>query len=83
MQAHITCLSDLPRCAGGWKYCRNGQCFPLLEAEAKERQLATLKQGVEIPVTERIPERDRGEARDKAAEIAQGWTQQAPESTAY
>jgi hypothetical protein len=39
------------------------------EAEAaRERQLATLKKGDEKPVPESFPEREKGEARDKAAE---------------
>lgn len=41
--------------------------LPLLEQQAKERQTATLKRGTETPVTERIPERDNGEAREHAA----------------
>jgi N6-adenosine-specific RNA methylase IME4 len=41
--------------------------LPLYEAEARERQLARLKQGAEAPVPENIPERGKGEAREKAA----------------
>lgn len=40
--------------------------LPLLEAEAKERQLSTLKHNTD---KEKIPERDKGQARDKAAAI--------------
>jgi hypothetical protein len=43
--------------------------LPLLEKEARERQLAVLKKGREIPVTEIIPEREHGEARVHAARI--------------
>lgn len=41
--------------------------LPLLEKEAKERQSASLKRGGQIPVREKIPEQDKGRARDVAA----------------
>ncbi len=40
---------------------------PMFAAEARERQRANLKQGGEIPVPAKLPERERGEAREKAA----------------
>jgi len=40
--------------------------LPMLEAQARKRQLAQLKQGNETPVPEKIPERE-GEAREQAA----------------
>ena len=40
--------------------------LPFFEAEAKERQLSTLKQN--SPVPEIIPEQDKGETREKAAQ---------------
>lgn len=39
------------------------------EAQAKERQVAGLKQGDKPPVKERIPERDKGQSRDKVGEV--------------
>ena len=43
-----------------------GFVLPMLEAQARKRQLAQLKQGNETPVPEKIPERE-GEAREQAA----------------
>ena len=40
---------------------------PIFAEEAKRRQLETLKQGSELPDKENLPERDYGQARDKAA----------------
>src|SRR5262249_12325190 len=42
--------------------------LPLLEQEARERQLATLKHG-SAPVTEKIPAREKGEAREHAGKL--------------
>jgi hypothetical protein len=44
--------------------------LPFYEEEARERQVATLKQGTESPVTEKIQEREKGEAAEKAAAAA-------------
>jgi N6-adenosine-specific RNA methylase IME4/ParB-like chromosome segregation protein Spo0J len=43
----------------------------MFEAEAKKRQLATLKRGKEAPapVKENLPERDKGQSRDHAGEM--------------
>ncbi len=46
--------------------CLATDILPLLEEEARKRQLASLRQNQQ-PVPEKIPERDRGEARQKAA----------------
>ncbi len=43
--------------------------LPELERQAKERQIATLKQGDTLPVPEQIPERADGEAREQAAAL--------------
>jgi len=40
---------------------------PLFAQEAKQRQTASLKRGVASPVVEKVPQRDKGKARDKAA----------------
>jgi len=42
---------------------------PILEEEARKRQIANLKQGVEFPVPELIPERENGESRDQAGKM--------------
>lgn len=42
--------------------------LPYLEAEAKVRQMGTLKQNADT-VPAKLPERDKGDARDKAAEL--------------
>jgi hypothetical protein len=41
--------------------------LPLFEAEAKARQSSTLNRGTASPVKENVPERKKGQARDKAA----------------
>ena len=41
--------------------------LPLLEQQAKERQTAALKRGTEVPVREKVPERDTGKATEHAA----------------
>jgi N6-adenosine-specific RNA methylase IME4 len=41
--------------------------LPLLEEEARKRQLSTLKQGTEVPVRELIPQREKGKASEHAA----------------
>jgi N6-adenosine-specific RNA methylase IME4 len=43
--------------------------LPELEKRAKERQVAALKKGSDTPVREQIPERDKGKATEKAAEM--------------
>lgn len=43
--------------------------LPMLEEEARERKLATLKQGDAAPVPAQMPERESGESREKAAEL--------------
>ncbi len=43
--------------------------LPILEAEAKERQVANLKKGDEAPVTQKVAEREKGESREKAAKM--------------
>ncbi|MCP4542451.1 MAG: hypothetical protein GY832_35455 [Chloroflexi bacterium] len=46
------------------------EVLPMLEDEARKRQLATLKWGNESPVQELFPEReDQGQARDHAADL--------------
>jgi len=44
----------------------------MVEAEAKQRQLATLKQGNSAPVVPKSAERANGETRDKLADLAGG-----------
>lgn len=41
---------------------------PMLEKEARERQLSTLKKG-DTPVSEQIPERGKGKAAEHATQI--------------
>jgi len=43
--------------------------LPMLEQEARERQVATLGQGEADPDRAILPERDTGRAREKAAEL--------------
>lgn len=43
--------------------------LPFYEAEAKERQTATLKQGDKLPVTQKIEERDAGEAAEQVGKM--------------
>ena len=43
--------------------------LPMLEAEAHERQIATLRQGVELPVSQFIDTRDQGRATEIASQI--------------
>ncbi len=45
------------------------EILPMLEREAKERQLSVLKKGSKPPDVEKIPQRERGRARDQAAKI--------------
>jgi len=45
--------------------------LPMLEAEARERQLATLKQGDTLPDPQLFADRDQGEARQQAASLFQ------------
>lgn len=40
-----------------------------LAEEARERQLANLRKGVEIPVKENLPQRENGQAREQAAAL--------------
>lgn len=49
------------------KGCIAHDALPMFEAEAKERQRATLKRGEKIPDREIIPEREKGKATEKAA----------------
>lgn len=45
------------------------ELVPMLAEDARKRQLAGLKRGSEMPVQENLPERNNGQARDKAGEL--------------